>query len=358
MMTDNIGDQSAVPKGGDDAAFEPSAEPSAELSIESTDQPSVGAILAAIGLAAIYAAMLVPLLLFVLSLMGRYFYLCELIGNFRAYILAALIPCGLILWFTAKRKRSLFFFAAGIWSCFGVVTPAFWYQQPAGGNDVVKIMSFNVLGINNQFESVIGRIKEHDPDVVTILEYANQWSTALEKLNDDYPYRLLQPRWHGFGIAIFSKRPFLNSSTMLITPDVTDNPLVAAEIEIDGAAVRLVGVHLLSPMNRARLRIRNRQLEEVADLVNQRDVPTIVMGDFNCTPWSPFLADFLKETELRDSRYGFGYQASWCAEKPYFRIPIDHGFVSSEIKVHSRQLGRPAGSDHYPLVFEVSLTPK
>ena len=308
--------------------------------------------------AAIYAAMLVPLLLFVASLLGRYFYLCELIGNFRAYVLAMLIPCSLILWFTGARLRSLLFSAAALWSCVGVLTPLLPHTQAASGNEVVKIMSFNVLGVNREYDAVVERIEQHDPDVVTVLEYANEWTTALKRLNKNYPYRLQEPRWHGFGIAIFSKRPLSNSASTLLTKDVTDNPLLTADIQIGGRAVRLAGVHLLSPMNRDRLKIRNRQLTEIADHLSDRDIPTIVMGDFNCTPWSPFLSDFLSRLNLRDSRLGFGYQASWNALHPFLLIPIDHAFVSPEIHVHSRILGDFAGSDHYPLVFEVCLPPE
>ena len=309
--------------------------------------------------AIIFACMMVPLLIFVISLLGRYFYLCELIGNFRAYILGMLVPCGLILWSVGKRKRALMYGAATLWSCIGVLTPILpSFSQPPPGNEIVKIMSFNVLGENHEIDHVVERIHQHDPDVVTILEYANHWPPGLEKLNDDYPYRLTEPRWHGFGIAIFSKRPIKSPNVTLITRDVTDNPLSTVVIEVDGQPIRLAGLHLLSPMNRRRLKIRNRQLEEIADVLNREDLPTIVMGDFNCTPWSPFLRDFLKATDLRDSRQGFGYQASWNADKSFLMIPIDHAFVSPEIHVHSRQLGEFAGSDHYPLIFEISLSPK
>jgi len=306
--------------------------------------------------AAVYAAMLVPMLLFVVSLLGRYFFLCELIGNFRAYILAMLLPCVVVLWFTGKRKRALLFGAAAVWSCFGVLTPVLPYSQPPRGDDVVKIMSFNVWAINREYDAVLKRIEQHDPDVVTVLEYANEWATVMKRLDKTYPYRLQQPRWHGFGIAIFSKRPLSNSFATQLTEGVTDNPMLAVDVEIGGSAVRLAGVHLLSPMNRNRLKIRNRQLEEIADHLEKRDIPTIVMGDFNCTPWSPFLSGFLNRLDLRDSRSGFGYQGSWNATHPFLLIPIDHAFVSPEIHVHSRMLGDYAGSDHYPLVFEVSLS--
>ena len=303
----------------------------------------------------IYASTLVPMLLFIASLLGRYFYLCELIGNFRAHILVLLVPCAVILWCTGKNKRALLFAAASLWCSFGVITPAFAHSQPPAGNEVVKIMSFNVLGENNQHEAVIDRIKQHDPDVLTILEYTHNWPWALQSLNDIYPYRLEQPRWHGFGIAIFSKRPFTKSSVTQITEDATDNPFLTLDIEVDGRPLRLAGLHLLSPMHRDRLKVRNRQLAEIGKILVQRDVPTIVMGDFNCTPWSPFLSDFMKQADLRDSRNGFGYQASWNALRPLLSIPIDHALVSPEIHVHSRKLGDFAGSDHLPVVFEVSL---
>ena len=191
--------------------------------------------------AAIYAAMLVPLLLFVASLLGRHFYLCELIGNFRAYILAMLIPCGLLLWFTGKRKRALMFGAASLWSCLGVLTPFLPQTQPPQGNDVVKIMSFNVLGTNYEYDAVVERIEQHDPDVVTVLEFANEWATALKRLDEKYPYQLLEPRWHGFGIGIFSKRPLGNTTRTYLTKGKTDNPLLTVDIEIDGRAVKIGG---------------------------------------------------------------------------------------------------------------------
>ena len=143
-----------------------------------------------------------------------------------------------------------------------------------------------------------------------------------------------------------------------ITRDLTDNPFISVDIEVDGRPLRLAGLHLLSPMHRARLKVRNRQLAEIAKILVQRDVPTIVMGDFNCTPWSPFLSDFMKRVNLRDSRNGFGYHASWNASRPLLSIPIDHALVSPEVHVHSRKLGDFAGSDHLPVVFEVSLTPE
>ena len=130
--------------------------------------------------------------------------------------------------------------------------------------------------------------------------------------------------------------------------------MIVTKVNFGEQIIRVVGVHTLSPTNRFRLDIRNRQFVEIGDALLAEATPTVVMGDFNCTPWSPFLSDFLKRTGYRDSRQGFGYQPSWPSMYQLLRIPIDHAFVSEDIHVHNRYIGKPPRSDHLPIVFEIS----
>ena len=39
----------------------------------------------------------------------------------------------------------------------------------------------------------------------------------------------------------------------------------------------------------------------------------MLMGDMNCTSWSPYFQDMLTVSGLRDSRRGFGVEGSWPA---------------------------------------------
>jgi endonuclease/exonuclease/phosphatase (EEP) superfamily protein YafD len=227
-------------------------------------------------------------------------------------------------------------------------------EQPGPGSETLKVMSFNVLVRNSEYQEVSDLIKQIDPDVVAFLEYSENWYQALDGLSEQYPHHVARPRWHGFGIAIYSKYPLSNLEVIQLTQDETDNPFVVADVTFKNQNIRLAAFHALSPINRYRMDLRNRQLAEVAQYLARRDAPTVVMGDFNCTPWSPFLNDFLNETGFRDSRQGFGYQATWHAGYWPLRIPIDHAFVSDEIHVHSRYVGPNAGSDHFPIVFEIS----
>ena len=286
--------------------------------------PSFGSLLA--GLSIVIAT--IPLALFVFSLLGRYFFFAELVGNFRCQIMVTLIPFAILFlgvrrwWFGALTLIAL------AWSMTGIVWVCLPVNQPPQGPKPMKVMSFNLLVQNQQHAEVIRRIVTEDPDVVTILEYASHWHEALAALDEQYPYSVKQPRWHGFGMAIFSKHPLTDTQVVNLTEQKTDNPMIVTKVNFGEQIIRVVGVHTLSPTNRFRLDIRNRQFVEIGDALLAEATPTVVMGDFNCTPWSPFLSDFLKRTGYRDSRQGFGYQPSWPSMYQLLRIPIDHAFVS------------------------------
>ena len=103
--------------------------------------------------------------------------------------------------------------------------------------------------------------------------------------------------------------------------------------------------------------LRNRQLVDIADMIGDTNgKPTILAGDFNCVPWSWHLKQLLDKTQLRDSRAGQGYHASWPTNLLPMRIPIDHAFVSDRIHISRRELLGQTGSDHFPLMLEFSVS--
>ena len=306
-----------------------------------------------------YCIAIVPLLIFAASLLGKYSLLCELASNFRAYIVGLVLITAPLILLLKSRPLTIAWIVAVAWGMIGTASVYLPSGQPvAAHTKTLKIMSFNVLGTNHQYDDTVAEIKRHDPDVLVVLEFANNWQPALERIHDVYPYRFEHPRWHGFGMAIFSKLPFVDSEVMQIARNRTDNPFAVVTVQCDGRPLRIAGTHLLSPVDSKRLEIRNQQLQEIADYLGRSEVDTVLVGDFNCVPWSAFLSEFLKQTSYRDSRQGFGYQGSWHARKWYLSIPIDHAFVSPNVFVHERVLGNRSGSDHYPLIVEVSLRPE
>ncbi|MCI0525996.1 MAG: hypothetical protein L0Y56_00890, partial [Nitrospira sp.] len=61
---------------------------------------------------------------------------------------------------------------------------------------------------------------------------------------------------------------------------------------------------------------------------------------------------------LKDSRDGFGIQASWPTFVPLFLIPLDHCLVHSSVQVLDRRLGPKIGSDHYPVMIKLAVPNK
>ena len=295
--------------------------------------------------------------MFLFTLLGHWSLLFELAGNFRLYILVVLsffFLCGLAFpW----KRWSWVLLVCCVWASFGTVTPFLpSWRQPAPGPQVYRLLSFNILVTNNEVQEVIELVEETEPDIILFLEYANHWHPGLRKLDDQYPHSVKQPRWHGFGMALFSKHPISDEKVHQLVANRTDCPMIKAELDLKGQPLNFSGVHTISPTNHKRLKMRNEQLQEVTELLGQTKSYTMIAGDFNCTPWSRSLSRLLHRTCLRDSRQGFGYQGSWPEESAPFCIPIDHVFVSAGIRIHSRKILRACGSDHFPVLVDFSLS--
>ena len=296
------------------------------------------------------------LLAFAFSFFGQYFFLADVLANFKVHFLILLV-IGLLLSLNSNRGGLLklaLAMAIG-WAAFDI--GALWIDasQPPAGKTQIRVMSFNVLAHNTQFQAALDEIRSHDPDVVAILEYANEWHDAGEFLADEYPHRVSAPRWHGYGIVLFSKLPIVESQTVQLCEETIDAPAVEATFKIDGQDLRILATHTISPINDFRWELRNRQLEEISQWVNQDQSHTVLVGDFNAAPWSPWLRKLQASTGLRQSRHGFGPQATWPAFAGPLGVPIDHALVSPKVHIHSRYTGSNVGSDHRAIIVDLSI---
>ena len=82
----------------------------------------------------------------------------------------------------------------------------------------------------------------------------------------------------------------------------------------------------------------------------------MVVGDLNTSPWSPVFHDLLRASGLRDGRAGHGIQPTWPSLFPLLWTPIDHCLVSRGLIVQRFQRGPYVGSDHFPLIVDITLS--
>jgi hypothetical protein len=66
----------------------------------------------------------------------------------------------------------------------------------------------------------------------------------------------------------------------------------------------------------------------------------------------------MKVSGLLDPRRGRGMYNTFHASYPFLRWPLDHVFHSKEFTLIDLQRLEPMGSDHFPIMVELALTPE
>lgn len=215
----------------------------------------------------------------------------------------------------------------------------------------LRFLVANVFIENDHYDELAALIAQEKPDIVGLVEYTHEWQKGLWNARDSYPYRVEAPAGSK-GLALwFKEKPLLTEPPATLRSRAW--PTLHAKVSFGGRPCDLWLVHPHSPVRSGGMQSGNPELAALADRVRQTPGPRIVMGDMNTTDGSANFTAFLTRTGLRDSRLGFGRQASFPTFFPY-RIAIDHALISPEIAVVERRLGPNVGSDHFPLIFEVA----
>ncbi len=280
----------------------------------------------------------------------------ELTCHFRVfYLLGAIILTGALLGFRAWRWSALGLLVIAVNFC--IILPWYWPRASHAQSALapnLRILLCNVLTENPKYEQVLGIVREVDPDILVLLEVNWDWMGALAPLKESYPFKVTQPRSDNFGIALLSRLPLENTQ---IIEDFGNSsaPAIVGEIPLGGKSLSLVAIHTLPPPGAQYTAIRNAQLVDLAAFVQEKEGPCVVIGDLNTTMWSPTYHRFETDCGLVNTRRGFGVMATWPVGLGPLMIPIDHCLCSPEIQVVDCYTGPDIGSDHLPLIVELSV---
>jgi endonuclease/exonuclease/phosphatase (EEP) superfamily protein YafD len=234
--------------------------------------------------------------------------------------------------------------------------------RPPEGESFRLLMS-NVLQESEQHEKWLKVVREADPDVIVAVEIDAKWDAALFRaLEKDYPHAVRHAQDNYYGMVLYSRLEFVEKPEVrFIVQD--DIPSIHVTLRLrDGQQVCLHAMHPRPPEplrdqdsapRDAELVLLGREIAE-----HERTDPTIVCGDLNDVAWSYTTQLFLRLSKLLDPRMGRGLYNSYNANSRVFRFPLDHVFHSDEFKlVDLRVLGH-VGSDHFPMLIELSCQPE
>lgn len=289
---------------------------------------------------------------------SRLWWIFELTSHFRIQyaILLLLCACGLLAihaspsWVFAAIIGAL----ANLWSTLALYAKR---QPPKPKLNLkhrrLRIFLVNVNFHNQAYRHALSTIRQTGADVVAVIEVNRAWFAQLSSLQDVYPFRQGMVRINGWGMMLLSRLPFEESRVLNYRE--SGIPCVTARMPFDGKRLNLVLTHPYAPVSRQYADSRNRQLEALVRIVRLHDQPLVVLGDLNITPWSPHFQQMLRKAGLRDSREGHGLQPTWPSWNAFLRIPIDHCLISQGVTVHHRRVGPHIGSDHYPIIVDLSI---
>lgn len=296
------------------------------------------------------AALFVGVISAGLTWLGAWYWRFELIANLRSAIAAALIA-GVLLFLALREWRWALALSVGVVLAGGPVAAGLLtasHTEVAG--EPLRLVSANVLRNRYATEATAAEVLAADPDVIVLLEVDHKWLTAMDAALTDYPHRIQKPRSDNFGIAVYSRVPFVSNATPELLSSVP--PTIEVDLDLPGGPVTLSAVHPPPPVSEGHAEMRDKKLMALAARTAGCG-RCIVAGDLNITPYSPAWTPFIEASGLSSARGG-RLQGTWPAGLPApLLIALDHVLVGPQIGVERLTVGEKTGSDHLPLIVDL-----
>lgn len=274
---------------------------------------------------------------------GDAWWMLDLVANFRVQ-LALLSFVVLVMVALAQSLPAAAVAAVGLLLNAATVLPL--YLPPVdSARTTLTVASFNLLSSNEEYDAVITWVLDSGADVVFLHEGTEEWEEALASA--ELPYDMVTTRDPQFAFGTIA----------LVPPgaEVTNHGFARTgrrAVEVVVNRINVIGIHPLAPVSESSTELRNEQLHWAAERARSLPGETMVIGDFNATPWSQVFRTAFTDAGLVNTQRGFGPQATWRVGTAW-QLPIDNAVLTDQLGVVSREVGPDLGSDHRPLLLEV-----
>jgi endonuclease/exonuclease/phosphatase (EEP) superfamily protein YafD len=289
------------------------------------------------------------------------FHLLTWLNAFTRYVYLPAYAC--LAWAAYQRRRWLAVVSAA------VVCLHIWWIAPdfvrdrrfdvdpstlAADSPKLRIFFANVCGTNTQYAAMMQEIRDADPDVVVLVEFAWGWHWAFVRaaFKDSYPY--------GQGIldesvgrvSVFSRIPLKSEKRDWFAYRAVQT----IEVPLGSQTLRIIGLHAPRPMSLKTYDYEGYWGKVVPKLLAEEG-PVVIVGDCNATQYSlvykRIIADHLRSAHEDRGR---GYATSWPNwQLPIPPIRIDQAFLSPEVECLDISQGVGRGSDHRPFILDVQI---
>lgn len=222
--------------------------------------------------------------------------------------------------------------------------------EEAEGKHAYRMVSLNTEAANNAHETVRTFLEGTGADLIVLLEVTPELYKALAPLREKYAFKAWEPRSWTAGILVLSEFPLQDLGR--IHPGNSTYCGIVSLVILPEGPVTLIAAHAPSPLGFMPWKLRNEALRRIGAIAAEAETPVIAAGDFNCTPFSPFLQRTLREGGIRPPLYGIDRLPTWPTTLPGLRVPIDHILFSKELVPVRYGRSQYVKSDHFPLLAE------
>lgn len=264
------------------------------------------------------------------------------------------------------RSVALIYVIVGVTASANVMVPeamaAMQKRPPAPAGKTMTLMTHNLFGLNYEMEKVVAAILAEEADIIVLQEYFGDQATDLHpRLLASYPYFVRCEGGKRANLGLYARLPFTQTEDGACPDDAygttrTAHILATFQTE-DGNSFSVITTHMDWPIPVSR---QQEQLTALAEVVDKIEGPMILAGDFNSTPWSYALRDFVARNGLvRETQnmltfpMTWYYLGAWRETIPF--LPLDHVMTRGGIVVHDVDTGQPTASDHLPVVVTFSV---
>jgi endonuclease/exonuclease/phosphatase (EEP) superfamily protein YafD len=309
-----------------------------------------------------------------LAFAGRFLVEVELYSHFQPPVMvvcAAAAIVGLVLRRWGVGFGSLLLTAALGWSTAPYLLPPPSVAADSGPRPI-RILWSNLQNWSTSGEALDAVLHDAQADIVVLTELSARHVRAVERARARWPYQTRFPQGSAFDLLMLSRwqprdlrihQPFGDQFPIF-------DALICPGADLDGwaeACVAVVALHAVRPALPGGFvgvlpTRRDTMLAGATAAVRQRIAENhrvVLMGDFNTTPWSASFRRVLGDSGLLDSATEPAARPrwtrpTWFSRWPGLGLPIDHMLLSPTWRIHERRLGPFFGSDHRPVVIELS----
>lgn len=225
-------------------------------------------------------------------------------------------------------------------------------SPPTAQGNCFSAMSVNVKVKNVRYDEIIAQVREHDPDLLFLMETDARWISELEPVLAAYEHVDRHPQPEAFGLVFATRLPTLKSSVVENTH--RDTPTLYATLQPAGAKpIEFIGLHPKPPLPGWNTERRDENIVNAGVQTPDRLPDALVMGDFNDVPWSRTTSKFRATGNWRDPRIGRGTYPTFPADLLFAGWPLDQLMVKGDLHLRSFEVLPSNGSDHRAMLTHI-----